>query len=50
MNDVGDFSKDDYLGRNLHFGVRELAMTAIVNGIELHGGLKSLRCNILRIQ
>lgn len=41
MNDVGDFSKDDYLGRNLHFGVRELAMTAIVNGIELHGGLKA---------
>ena len=41
MNDAGDFSKDDYLGRNLHFGVRELAMTAIVNGIQLHGGLKS---------
>lgn len=41
MNDVGDFSKEDYLGRNLHFGVRELAMTAIVNGIRLHGGLIS---------
>lgn len=41
MNDVGDFSKEDYTGRNLHFGVRELAMTAIVNGIRLHGGLIS---------
>lgn len=30
MNDAGDFSKDDYLGRNLHFGVREFAMAAIV--------------------
>ncbi len=39
MNDAGDFSKDDYLGRNLHFGVREFAMSAIVNGIRLHGGL-----------
>ncbi len=39
MNDAGDFSKDDYLGRNLHFGVREFAMSAIVNGIKLHGGL-----------
>ena len=39
MNDMGDFSKDDYAGRNLHFGVRELAMAAIGNGMTLHGGL-----------
>jgi len=37
MNDMGDFSKDDYTGRNLHFGVRELAMAAIGNGMTLHG-------------
>ncbi len=37
MNDMGDFSKDDYTGRNLHFGVRELAMAAIGNGLALHG-------------
>ncbi len=37
MKDMGDFSKDDRLGRNMHFGVRELAMTAIGNGITLHG-------------
>jgi transketolase len=27
-----------YAGRNIHFGVREHAMGAIVNGIALHGG------------
>ncbi len=37
MKDEGDFSKDNRLGRNLHFGVRELAMTAIGNGMVLHG-------------
>jgi transketolase len=40
MKDSGDFSKEDYSGRNLHFGVRELGMTAIGNGLLLHGGLK----------
>jgi transketolase len=28
-----------YAGRNLHFGVREHAMGAVVNGLALHGGL-----------
>lgn len=37
MKDEGDFSKDNYLGRNLHFGVRELSMAAIGNGMVLHG-------------
>ncbi len=37
MKDMGDFSKNDYTGRNLHFGVRELAMAAIGNGMTLHG-------------
>ena len=41
MKDMGDFSKDDYSGRNLHFGVRELAMTAIGNGLMLYGGLRA---------
>lgn len=34
-----NFSKEDYAGRNLRFGVREHAMGAIMNGISLHGGL-----------
>ncbi len=37
MKDMGDFSKSDRLGRNMHFGIRELAMTAIGNGMVLHG-------------
>lgn len=41
MSDMGDFSKDNYAGRNLHFGVRELAMAAIGNGLMLHGGLRA---------
>ena len=41
MKDAGDFSKDNYAGTNLHFGVREQAMAAIGNGLMLHGGLKA---------
>ncbi|MCR5559286.1 MAG: transketolase [Schwartzia sp.] len=40
MDGAGDFSKENYAGRNLHFGVRELAMAAMANGIQLHGGLR----------
>ena len=41
MKGAGDFAKGSYEGRNLHFGVREFAMTAIANGITLHGGLRA---------
>lgn len=41
MADMGDFSRANYLGRNLHFGVRELAMAAMGNGLMLHGGLRA---------
>ncbi|WP_026696347.1 transketolase [Alkalicoccus chagannorensis] len=34
-----DFSRNNYAGRNIWFGVREFAMTAAVNGMTLHGGL-----------
>ncbi len=34
---AGDFAKGSYGGRNLHFGVREHAMGAIVNGMALSG-------------
>lgn len=36
----GDLSAASPQGRNLHFGVREHAMGAILNGLALHGGLK----------
>ncbi|WP_058486917.1 transketolase [Defluviitalea phaphyphila] len=39
MNDREDFSAENRKGSNLHFGVREHAMAAIINGIALHGGL-----------
>src|SRR5262249_57337779 len=32
---AGDFEADNYAGRNLHFGVREHAMGAIINGLSL---------------
>ncbi|MFN2459582.1 MAG: transketolase [Candidatus Velthaea sp.] len=35
----GDFQPASYGGRNMHFGVREHAMAAAINGIALHGGL-----------
>ena len=40
MNGVGDFSAETPEGSNLHFGIRELAMAAIGNGLALHGGLR----------
>lgn len=39
MDGKGEFSKENRSGQNMHFGVREFAMGAIVNGMELHGGL-----------
>ena len=41
MKGEGDFSAENSAGRNIHFGVRELAMAAIGNGIMLHGGLRA---------
>ena len=32
---AGDFQPDNFGGRNLHFGVREHAMAAVVNGLSL---------------
>jgi transketolase len=34
-----DFQKGQYHGRNIRFGVREHAMTAIVSGMSLHKGI-----------
>ena len=38
LKGLGDFDKETPEGRNLRFGIREHAMTAIVNGLALHGG------------
>lgn len=34
----GDINQDAFTGVNLHFGVREHAMGAVLNGMALHGG------------
>jgi len=39
INGGGDFTPQDYYGRNLHFGVREHAMAAVSNGLALHKGV-----------
>ena len=40
INNEEDFTRDNYAGRNIWFGVREFAMAAALNGMALHGGLK----------
>lgn len=37
IKDAGDFSANNYLGKNIFFGVREHAMGAILNGLALSG-------------
>ncbi|MDQ0190023.1 transketolase [Alicyclobacillus cycloheptanicus] len=39
LADEDHFSKDNYAGRNVFYGVREHAMGAMLNGITLHGGV-----------
>ena len=40
LDAFGDVERHNWAGRNLHFGVREHAMTAITNGMAAHGGLR----------
>lgn len=40
MNNIDYFSPENRAGRNIHFGVRELAMGGIMNGIAVHSCLK----------
>ena len=37
VDDGGSVERGDYSGRNVHYGVREHGMGAIVNGLVLHG-------------
>ena len=37
----GHFAPSNFAGRNLHYGIREHAMAAIANGMQLHGGLQA---------
>ena len=37
IEDGGSVTRDDFSGRNVHYGVREHAMAAMVNALNLHG-------------
>ena len=39
IDGAGSFEPEDWAGRNIHFGIRENAMGAILNGMTLHRGL-----------
>ncbi len=40
INGSPEFQKTSYEGRNIRFGVREHAMTAVMSGMQLHGGVR----------
>lgn len=40
MKDREYYSPENPAGSNIHFGIREFAMTAIANALSLHGGLR----------
>ena len=40
-NTYGEFSANNFAGRNIHFGIREHAMAAMANGMQLHGGIQA---------
>ncbi len=41
MEGMGDIGPRAFKGRNFHFGIREHAMGAILNGLALHGGFRA---------
>lgn len=47
MKDGGSVGPHSYAGRNLHYGVREHSMAAIVNGICLHKGFHAFGATFL---
>ncbi|MCK5148463.1 transketolase [bacterium] len=40
INNQTSIQKDSFTGRNIHFGIREHAMGAILNGMAVYGGIK----------
>lgn len=41
IKEGGNFGVENYAGRNVFYGIREHAMSAIANGIALYGGLRT---------
>ncbi|HEY5654152.1 MAG TPA: transketolase [Pontiella sp.] len=40
LKGFGDVGANSFAGRNLHYGVREAGMGAIMNGMQVHGGFR----------
>ncbi|MBP5510770.1 MAG: transketolase [Kiritimatiellae bacterium] len=40
LKEMGDIAAGAFGGRNFHFGIRELAMSCMMNGIAAHGGFR----------
>ncbi|MFB5762856.1 transketolase [Paenibacillus medicaginis] len=40
LNNISNFTPEDYAGRNIYFGIREFGMAAAMNGMALHKGVK----------
>lgn len=40
LNGLGDIGRGAFAGRNFHFGVREIGMSAVMNGVGIHGGFR----------
>ncbi len=40
LKGLGDIGANAFEGRNFHYGVREIGMGAIMNGVQLHGGFR----------
>lgn len=47
LHESPDFEADNRSGRNMHFGIREHAMGAILNGMALHAGLRPFGATFL---
>lgn len=47
LHGLGDFQASTPTGRNLWFGIREHAMAAAVNGMNLHGGVRAFGATFL---
>lgn len=47
LSGLGDFQPETPIGRNMHFGVREHGMGAVVNGMAYHGGLRPFGATFL---
>lgn len=47
MKNAEPYSSENREGRYIHYGIREFAMAAISNGIQLHGGFRSFSATFM---